>query len=180
MDFMWMFNLFARLRFVWNLLPFMRAANPPELQTKYNSKILARIEKKYALLKNDGGPGRNEGALWRAKMAELARWYKYCADLNWGRESPRYRLRSAWYYATSGRLFEFSQDLKSASDTYHYAAHGFRELDMLSHALAYYKKSAELSVDNPEWQGRCYARALAIAQSTCDTVQIADLTSVRP
>ena len=113
-------------------LPFLAPEDPQVIREKYNTHLVAKVRKKYGSPKVDskGNVPREE------RMRAWANWYHLRAQILWGRPDPRQRHRSAWLYVTAAQLYEDGKALSQAQDCYHFAAHGFCELDSLAQAFA--------------------------------------------
>ena len=159
--------LSAGLRKAVDLIPLLRAEDPQIIKKKYYIDILSKIKAEYpAPSPNESCDRTKLSIVNNARMKELARWYKYRAQLLWGRATQRDRFRSAWFYVTSAELYELAADCREASDQYHFAANSFRELEAFRASIDYYVKSSELG--SGKWVLRCLQRARGVARTAGD------------
>ena len=162
--------LSAALRKVIDLIPLLRAEDPQVIKKKYNVDIITKLKEKYPPPPPHEAEDRTKfSVLKNEKLKEHARWYKYRAQLLWGRQTQRARFRSAWFYVTAAELYEMADDRREASDQFHFAANSFRELEAFRASIDYYIKSSELS--SGTWVLRCLQRALGVARTAGDEDQ---------
>jgi hypothetical protein len=164
------------LRKAVDFLPMLRAEDPQIIKKKYNIDIIAKIKAKNPVPPSYESKDRTKFCIVNNEALKVyARWYKYRAQMLWGRETQRDRFRSAWFYVTSAELYELADDPQEASNQYHFAANTFRELEAFRASIDYYVKSSELG--SGQWVLRCLQRALGVARNAGDEEQEEEVQS---
>ncbi len=159
--------LSAGLRKTVDLVPALRAEDPQVIKKKYHIDIIAKLKAKYPDTPAGEADARTKySVIKNSHLKEHARWYKYRAQMLWGKPTQRDRFRSAWLYVTAASLYEQSDDAREASDQYHFAANSFRELEAFRASIDYYIKASELG--SGQWVLRCLQRALGVARVAGD------------
>lgn len=166
--------LSAAVRKLLDFVPTLKPDDPQAIKKKYCLDLVKKFEDKYQPPPATESPEKTKFCTIQFDvLRDHARWYKFRAQMAWGRPSPRDRFKSAWLYATAGRLSEMARDKAAATDLYHFAANGLREVEAYRASIEYYVKAAKNA--EGEWVARCLQRAYGVAQVAGDDVEAENL-----
>jgi hypothetical protein len=154
---------FRIYNFIGKIFTWLSTDTPQDIKLKYarkKEKIDNKIKNKYPPSLEDKYSKFNE------KIDELALYqaekFNFIAKRKWGRPNLREAYESAWAYTLSAYFYEKAKYKQKASDSYHYAANGFRNLDAINQAIIHYSKSSELAEDGSSWKSRNENRIRAL------------------
>lgn len=163
---------FRGIGFINALLNFVALFNkdtPQTIKLSCNTRLKEKIDKKIKQINSEhNSPGSKYDVLIKDIYLHYATWYRHKADVYWGRPSQLDRYKCAWFYVTSGELYELAKNPDSASSQYHFAANQFRDVGAFNQSIKYYIKALMLASDE-DWRKRNKARAISISKMAGET-----------
>jgi hypothetical protein len=153
--------------FINKVINFISAFNndtPQTIKISCNIKLKEEVDKKIKKINSSHNTKDSKfNVLLNNIYLHYATWHRHKADIYWGRASQIERYKCAWFYVTSGELYEKANDLYNASNQYHFAANQFRDVGAFNQSIKYYIKSSIISSEE-NWKERNKARAISIAR----------------
>jgi len=154
---------------LFNFVTLFNKETPQTIKLNCNTRLKERVDKKVKKMNSaHNSPGSKYNVLIQDIYLHYATWYRHKADIYWGRPSLLDRYKCAWFYVTSGELYELANNPDSASSQYHFAANQFRDVGALNQSIKYYIKALMLA-SGDDWKKRNKARAISISKMAGET-----------
>jgi hypothetical protein len=152
-----------------NFITLFNRETPQTIKGSCNTKLREKINKKVKKIDSKhNSPGSKYDVLIKDIYLHYAAWYRHKADRYWGRSSQLDRYKCAWYYVTSGELYEKAKSDNNASDQYHFAANQFRDVGAFNQSIIFYIKALILNSEE-HWKKRNKARAISVSKMAGET-----------
>ncbi len=163
--------------FVNSILNFVALFNketPQTIKRSCNTNLKEKIQKEVDKKDSEhNSPDSKYNVVIKDIHMHYATWYRHKADIYWGRQSQLDKYKCAWFYVTSGELYELAKYPDSASSQYHFAANQFRDVGAFNQSIKCYIK-ALLLADAEDWKERNKARAISVSRMAGE-IKVAEL-----